>query len=215
MKRSNPVVNRTACSAASAAGDLARWASRQSFVRLRPGTVGYGAPIRPRKSHEAAVSFPATRRLDLPSDWLSTSGDKGCARPGAVTTGGRRHRARADRRSRAPAHPGLRARPTHRLVTTAPLTRTRRLASSCLRPPPACPHAATLAPAPAPKRHDKRADGAARRDRQPALDPPYRLLHTRPRVLEVTGRFVTIVSSGTGATEQVSMSVPRIAPVEG
>jgi hypothetical protein len=37
------------------------------------------------------------------------------------------------------------------------LTRARRRAGSCL-PQPACPHAATLAPAPTRKRHDQRAE---------------------------------------------------------
>ena len=107
-----------------------------------------------------------------------------CARPRSTTVGDPRRRARADPRSGAPAHPGLRVRPAHRLVATTVDART------CATPGGLVPAAARL-PArghtgvSARAKVQRQACGAARCHRKSTLDPPHLLSHTQARVFEM------------------------------
>ena len=106
------------------------------------------------------------------------------ARPRSTTVGDGRRRARADPRSGAPAHPGLRVRPAHRLVATTVDART------CATPGGLVPAAARLPARGHPgvsarAKVQRQACGTARCHRKSTLDPPHRLSHTQARVLEM------------------------------
>ena len=89
---------------------------QRAHGRVRPGAVGHGPPKRSQKSIEVAVQVAETRRLNLLRLDAYKRGQG--SRPPASRRCRRRLTPSTSRPPiRRPAHPSLRVRPAHRLVT--------------------------------------------------------------------------------------------------
>ena len=143
-------------------------------VALRCGSSP-SSPTRPRcaTSSPTSVSRPATPH---------------CARPRPAAMGGHRRRARADPQSGAPAHPGLRVRPAHRVVTTAVAARLR-APGGLLAPAPASLTARGHPGIGARAQVRRQARVAAHRRRKSTFDPHHRADHNQARAIELPIRI--------------------------